>query len=219
MRKGLTRFSSICILSAVLLNACGETTPPEASVSYPAVSASESVEPGSSGQSGIPHEPGGPGKVSWTEGEATETSVSASVTETSASTETSDPSGTATETSDSSGTTAETETMDTVSLRFSIANLCGADIGLLSTLDPVSFEQVDIGSLEADSLVSFSFPWPAESKMFYLAVYNMNGELVCATENNISEAISLAKANGSASVKLILSLSDAGEVLTAVEFK
>ncbi len=209
MRKGLTRFSSICILSAVLLTACGETTPPEASVSYPAVSASESTGSRSSGQSGIPHEPGGPGTVSKTEGEATETSASASVTETSFSTETSDP----------SGTTAETETMDTVSLRFSIANLCGADIGLLSTLDPVSFEQVDIGSLEADSLVSFSFPWPQESNMFYLAVYNMSGALVCATENNISEAISFAKANGSASVKLILSLSDAGEVLTAVEFK
>ncbi len=212
MRKRLNLLLTICILAAGFLTACGETTPPETSVSYPTVAST--LESSA-------HEPGGPGKVSVSTSESQETDEDKGGSSTGTSTETSTETSAGTSTAVSSETSGSgsDETVEAVSLRFTIINLCGADIGLLSTLDPVSFEQIDIGGLDADGVMSFSLSWPAEGNYFYLAIYNVNGELVCATENDISAALSLAKANSSASVKIMLSLSDAGEVLTDVEFE
>ena len=73
-----------------------------------------------------------------------------------------------------------------IKVDFSIVNLCGADIGMISTISPYTDEQVDIGYLADGSVLKITMDWPEEVNIFALAVYNVNGELVSASEVDIT---------------------------------
>ncbi|MBR1650132.1 MAG: hypothetical protein IJ691_03125 [Lachnospiraceae bacterium] len=73
-----------------------------------------------------------------------------------------------------------------IKVDFSIVNLCGADIGMISTISPYTDEQVDIGYLADGTVLKITMDWPEEVNIFDLAVYNVNGELVSTSEVDIT---------------------------------
>lgn len=73
-----------------------------------------------------------------------------------------------------------------IKVDFSIVNLCGADIGMISTISPYTDEQVDIGYLADGTVLKVTMDWPEEVNIFDLAVYNVNGELVSTSEVDIT---------------------------------
>lgn len=73
-----------------------------------------------------------------------------------------------------------------IKVDFSIVNLCGADIGMISTISPYTDEQVDIGYLADGTVLKITMDWPEEVTVFDLAVYNVNGELVSTSEVDIT---------------------------------
>ncbi len=130
---------------------------------------------------------------------STETSLTASVSsetsagtsfetsgETSASTSETSVSASETETSVSDSTSASTEEPEVITIRFYITNLCGVDIGMVSTLNPISAEQMDLGDLPADKIMTLDFEWPKAITTFHMAIYNMAGDLVSVSEIDIT---------------------------------
>ncbi len=73
-----------------------------------------------------------------------------------------------------------------IDITVTVVNLCGVDIGMVSTIDPYTDEQVDLGGLPADQLINISELWPRDKTIFDLAIYNVNGELVSASEVDIT---------------------------------
>ena len=69
---------------------------------------------------------------------------------------------------------------------FTISNLCGVDIGMISTLDPYTGEQMDVGMLRAGLSIVITMQWPLENTTFDFAVYNVNGDLVSTSEVDIT---------------------------------
>lgn len=109
---------------------------------------------------------------------STETSVSASA---SASTETSiseDVSG--------SGE-IEPQAKEGLDFQVLITNMCKADIGMVSILDPYEGEQHNVGELPDGQVLTFSFTdWPADVTDFNVAFYNKSGELVSSSTVDIT---------------------------------
>ncbi len=121
-----------------------------------------------------------------------ETSTGASVsagsetsTGTSISTSDSTSDSTSTETS-ASDTTSASEEPAVIAVKFYITNLCGVDIGMIATLDPVTKEQVDLGELPADKIMMLNFDWPKDVTTFDMAVYNVAGDLVSVSNIDIT---------------------------------
>ena len=77
------------------------------------------------------------------------------------------------------------EEIETIPIKFDIVNSCGGNIGMVSILDPVTGEQLDIGALEAGLMVSIGMDWPVGQNEFDIAFYNVLGEFVCSSEVNI----------------------------------
>ena len=73
-----------------------------------------------------------------------------------------------------------------IEITVSVVNLCGVDIGMVSTIDPFSEEQIDLGPLPADKLINISQTWPVDKTTYDLAIYNVNGDLVSVTEVDIT---------------------------------
>ena len=71
-------------------------------------------------------------------------------------------------------------------ITFTISNLCGVDIGMISILDPYTAEQMDVGMLRADLSIVITLQWPLENTTFDFAVYNVNGDLVSTSEVDIT---------------------------------
>ncbi len=125
---------------------------------------------------------------SVTASESSETSTGTSVSdgsETSTGTSISTSDSTSTETS-ASDTTSASEEPAVIAVKFYITNLCGVDIGMISTLDPVTKEQVDLGELPADKIMMLNFDWPKEVTTFDMAVYNVAGDLVSVSNIDIT---------------------------------
>jgi len=88
-------------------------------------------------------------------------------------------------TSDEAASVSSNKEMETKPVKFDIVNSCGGNIGMVSILDPVTGEQLDIGALEADLMVSIEMDWPVDQNVFDIAFYNVLGEFVCSSEVNI----------------------------------
>lgn len=88
--------------------------------------------------------------------------------------------------SEGTGTSASSEVIATIPVKFVICNFCGVDIGMISTLDPLSKEQIDLGSLNAGTAMILNLEWPADATQFDMAVYNMAGELVSVSNIDIT---------------------------------
>lgn len=56
-------------------------------------------------------------------------------------------------------------------------NVSNVDIGMISIIDPLSHEQINVSSLVSGEVVSIGINWPKDEKLFYWALYNTNGEL------------------------------------------
>ena len=123
---------------------------------------------------------------------STETSVSASAsTETSASV--SEPVS-----AEPSVSEDNPETPVGIEFQVSIINMCKADIGMVSILDPYEGNQHEIGALADGEVLTFSFNgWPEEVTDFDIAFYNKAGKLVSSSTVDISGVKS--------SVKIVLS--------------
>ncbi len=101
------------------------------------------------------------------------------------------------ETGDQTGADGDTTDVDNPSdvqepenvdpeITFTISNLCGVDIGMISILDPYTAEQMDVGMLRADLSIVFTLQWPLDNTTFDFAVYNVNGDLVSTSEVDIT---------------------------------
>ena len=82
----------------------------------------------------------------------------------------------------------KTPEVTSIELSFSVVNYTGVDIGMISTLDPESGEQLNLGGLEADKALILKMEWPLSKTDFNLAVYNMNGDLVSESVVDITGA-------------------------------
>ena len=85
--------------------------------------------------------------------------------------------------------TQEFTEINTVPITFTIINTCGADIGMFSVIDPVTAEQVNVGAILNEEMLSLESDWPIGVTDFQWAVYNMNGELYSEATTDISQAI------------------------------
>ena len=75
-------------------------------------------------------------------------------------------------------------------ITFTISNLCGVDIGMISILDPYTAEQMDVGMLRDGLSIVITLQWPLDNTVFDFAVYNVNGDLVSTSEVDISMLVS-----------------------------
>lgn len=83
----------------------------------------------------------------------------------------------------------ESVVINTVPITFTIINDCGADIGMFSVIDPVTGEQINVGAIMNEEMLSLESDWPIGITDFQWAVYNMNGELYSEATTDISQAI------------------------------
>ncbi|MCR5279193.1 MAG: hypothetical protein K6E19_07090 [Lachnospiraceae bacterium] len=137
----------------------------------------------------------GCGGKNVTEPSSATTSVSVSVSE---STETTTENNTETSTeasvsneetsavTASAETSAVEETAETIPVSFYITNLTGVDIGMVSTLDPITEEQIDLGELNAGKVMIINLQWPVESTQFDMAIYNVAGDLVSVSKVDVT---------------------------------
>ncbi len=78
------------------------------------------------------------------------------------------------------------EAANQIDITVTVINMCGVDIGMVSTIDPYTEEQMDLGSLPADQIINISETWPRDKTTYDLAIYNMAGDLVSVTEVDIT---------------------------------
>ena len=77
---------------------------------------------------------------------------------------------------------------ETKAITISVLNLSAVQIGMSSTIDPATGEQINLDSLEPGQSVSMECNWPTDVSQFQWALYNMNGELCIESSTDISEA-------------------------------
>ena len=80
----------------------------------------------------------------------------------------------------------DTEQNEDPEITFTISNLCGVDIGMISILDPYTGEQMDVGMLRNGLSMVITIQWPLDNTTFDFAVYNINGDLVSTSEVDIT---------------------------------
>lgn len=90
-----------------------------------------------------------------------------------------------TEAADSSEAEIPSETKE---LKISVLNLSDVQIGMFSTIDPATGEQINLDNLEPGQSVSMECNWPNDVSQFQWALYNVNGELCMDASTDISEA-------------------------------
>ncbi len=93
--------------------------------------------------------------------------------------------------SSQSGVTASVSPQSVTDTRFvtlSVINLCGADIGMFSVIDPATGEQVNLDALADGETLSLEANWPAEADELQWAVYNLEGELYMEGSTDITAA-------------------------------
>lgn len=107
----------------------------------------------------------------------------------------SDPSESSTESSieaPSLETTASSDELATDpesrALTITITNMCGADIGMFSVIDPLSGEQVNVDSLANGESLTLTADWPSSVENFDWALYNQDGNLCVESTTDISSA-------------------------------
>ncbi|MBP5305584.1 MAG: hypothetical protein J6Z02_07005 [Lachnospiraceae bacterium] len=81
---------------------------------------------------------------------------------------------------------ADESKSDSVKVEFIFTNACKEDIGMISILDPVSSEQINLGELPDGKLMKVNLDWPKDKTDFDMAVYNRNGDLVSETKVDIT---------------------------------
>ena len=75
---------------------------------------------------------------------------------------------------------------NTIQISVVVVNLCGVDIGMVASLDPYTGEQLNLGPLPPDQVMSITEYWPMDKTIYDIAVYNVNGDLVSSSEINIT---------------------------------
>ena len=75
---------------------------------------------------------------------------------------------------------------NTIQISVVVVNLCGVDIGMVASLDPYTGEQLNLGPLPPDQVMSITEYWPMDKTIYDIAVYNVNGDLVSSSEIDIT---------------------------------
>jgi len=115
---------------------------------------------------------------------STETSVSVS-----ASTETSVSVSTETSISEdvSEADVSQGDAIETIQFEVYIINQCKADIGMVSVIDPNEENQVNVGALADNEVLTLKYSaWPKDVTTFDVAFYNNNGDMVSSTSVDIT---------------------------------
>lgn len=73
-------------------------------------------------------------------------------------------------------------------LSIHLVNASGAEIGMVSYINPATGEQVDVGVLPIGTLLTLDFVWPSEATNFQWALYNADGVLCMECTTDIREA-------------------------------
>lgn len=108
-------------------------------------------------------------------------------TQASPTTETETIDNTETEVAENSETETSSNTKTKV-ITISVLNLSDVQIGMFSTIDPATGEQINLDSLEPGQSVSMECNWPNDVSLFQWALYNVDGELCMDASTDISEA-------------------------------
>lgn len=66
---------------------------------------------------------------------------------------------------------------DSIQVEVNFMNISGIDVRMLSIIDPVSEEQLNIAPLENEGVLTLNIMWPKEKSSFAWALYDDNGEL------------------------------------------
>ena len=79
------------------------------------------------------------------------------------------------------------EERETIAFYLLIANQCQADIAMVSTINPYTEEQVQVGELPDGKILKMDFSdWPKDVTTLDLAFYNGAGKLVSSTAVDIT---------------------------------
>lgn len=90
-------------------------------------------------------------------------------------------------------TVEKVEETQTVPVTIYVINSCGATIGGLAVIDPVTGEQVNLPTEIPDgSSTELSIDWPLSEQYFYMGVYNLGLELVSETTVDMTGIESMA---------------------------
>lgn len=80
------------------------------------------------------------------------------------------------------------QAVGTKAITLTVINMCGADIGMFSVIDPSTGEQVNLEALADEESLSLNADWPVDVAELQWAVYNLEGELYMEGRTDISEA-------------------------------
>lgn len=88
-----------------------------------------------------------------------------------------------------------TENPDLKSITITVINSSDINVGMFSVIDPVTYEQINVGSLESGTMISLESNWPADTAQFQWALYNEAGELCIDASTDISNVNSAVALN------------------------
>jgi len=172
-RKNLKCLLLSCTLAAcLLLNGCG--TDSETSTNTAPVAENTASEP--------------PANSSKTENEATDASNTESEASTTTDSATENTPSTETDSNVENEPSSNDSASNTKQLTISVFNMCGADFGMFSVIDPATNEQINLNAVGHEESLSFEAAWPIEITEFQWAIYNQNGELYMEGKTDITAA-------------------------------
>ncbi|MDO4187876.1 MAG: hypothetical protein Q4D29_02700 [Lachnospiraceae bacterium] len=85
-------------------------------------------------------------------------------------------------------TTDKSESSDKRNMMIGFVNELSADIGMISIIDPITNEQVNIDGLADGKMIVVNSIIPKDTYKIEWAVYNKNGELYSSSETDITDA-------------------------------
>lgn len=75
---------------------------------------------------------------------------------------------------------------DFYQIELSIVNKCGAQIGMLSIIDPISEEQLNLSKIDDRNVLTLTLNWPKNENTIKWALYNSLGELCVELESDLT---------------------------------
>lgn len=75
---------------------------------------------------------------------------------------------------------------DVIPIDIVVINRCGATIGMLSIIDPINDEQINLSKIEDGNALTASVNWPRDINSIKWAIYNTDGELCIDAESDIT---------------------------------
>lgn len=95
---------------------------------------------------------------------------------------------------ESQGESQTEESSTVINITVLLINECGAELKVVSIINPMNNEQVNLGTLGVDEMFILKMEWPTNVKKHYVAVYKPDGTILMEKEldfSNITESAAI----------------------------